>query len=124
MTMTPQKEAVMLYHHGTVRWELTPNTVYRAAVQDIHNREFNKWLREARRRRKPGSPGREQLPSGRRYGFLAKHVNKAGSAAALLKLALEDQKAGRCSQVLNTYALYDNGEALAKAHTLALEAGS
>ena len=68
------------------------------------------------------SPEYKQLPSVRRYGFLARHVRKAADATALLKLALEDQDAGRCSEAVNTLALYDNADALAKAYVLACEA--
>ena len=51
-------------------------------------------------------------------------MHKAVDAAALLKLALEDRDAGRCSDAVNTLALYDNVDALAKAYALACEAGA
>ncbi len=117
--LTPRREAVNLYHHGTVKWNLTPNAVYQAAVQDIRSHEFNVWLRGQRRRLNRSSPEYKQLPSRRRYGFLACHVRKADGAAALLKLALEDREAGRCSEAVNTLALYDNADALAEAYVLA-----
>ena len=66
----------------------------------------------------------KQLPKRRRYGFLAHHVEKAADAAALIKLALEDQQGGRHSAEVNTLALYDNEDSLAKAYVLACEAGS
>ena len=120
--LTPRREAVNLYHHGTVKWNLTSNVVYQAAVQDIRNHEFNIWLRGQRGRLNRGSPEYKQLPSSRQYGFLAYHIREAADAAALLKLALEDQEAGRRSESVNTLALYDNAEALAKAYVLACEA--
>ena len=120
--LTPRREAVNLYHHGTVKWNLTSNVVYQAAVQDIRNHEFNIWLRGQRGRLNRGSPEYKQLPSSRQYGFLACHIREAADAAALLKLALEDQEAGRRSESVNTLALYDNAEALAKAYVLACEA--
>ncbi len=122
--LTPRREAVNLYHHGTVKWDLTPNAVYQAAVQDIRSREFNTWLRAERRRLKRGSPEYKELPSRRRYGFLARHVKKAADAAEVLKLALEDPEAGRCSEAVNTLALYYNQDTLAAAYLLACEAGS
>ena len=126
--LTAKREAVNLYHHGTVPWNLTPNTVYQAARQDIRSREFNTWLREERERLDPKAPGYKhqlkQLPKLRRYGFLANHVKKAADAAEVLKLALEDQGAGRCSDAVNTVALYDNQDTLAAAYLLACEAGS
>ena len=117
--LTPGREAVNLYHHGTVKWSLTPNAVYQAAVQDIRSHEFNAWLRGQRGRLNRGSPEYKQLPSSRRYGFLACHVRKAADAAALLKLALEDREAGRRSEAVNTLVLYDNADAQAKAYVLA-----
>ena len=122
--LTPRREAMNLYHHGTVKWKLTPNTDHQAATQDIRNREFNAWLRGERRRLKRGSPQYKQLPSRRRYGFLTRHVLKAADAAEVLKLALEDQEAGRCAGEVNTLALYDNQDTLAAAYLLACEAGS
>ncbi len=122
--LTPRRQAVNLYHHGTVKWNLTSNVVYQAAVQDIRNHEFNIWLRGQRGRLNRGSPEYKQLPSSRQYGFLACHVRKAADAAALLKLALEDQEAGRRSEAVNTLALYDNADALAKAYVLACGAGA
>ncbi len=126
--LTAKREAMNLYHHGTVPWHLTPNTVHQAARQDIRSREFNTWLREERERLNPNAPGYKQelkqLPKRRRYGFLAHHVEKAADAAALIKLALEDQYAGRHSAEVNTLALYDNTDTLAAAYLLACEAGS
>ena len=122
--LTPRREAVNLYRHGTVKWNLTPNTVYQAAVQDIRSHEFNVWLRGQRGRLNRGSPEYKQLPSSRRFGFLACHVRKAADAAALLKLALEDREAGRRSEAVNTLALYYNADALAKAYVLACGAGT
>ena len=58
--LTPAREAMNLYHHGTVPWRLTPNAVYQAARQDIRSREFNDWLREQRERLNPEAPGYEQ----------------------------------------------------------------
>ncbi len=122
--LTPGREAINLFHHGTVKWNLTPNAVLQAAVQDIRSREFNTWLRAERRRLKRGSPPYKQLPNLRRYGFLARHVKKAADAAEILKLALGDQEAGRCSEAVNTLALYDHQDTLAAAYLLACEAGS
>ncbi len=126
--LTPRREAINLYHHGTVKWKLTPNTVHQAARQDIKSHEFNTWLREERERLNPDAPGYKQqlkqLPKRRQYGFLARHVEKAADAAALIKLALEDQYAGRHSAEVNTLALYDNTDTLAAAYLLACEAGS
>ncbi len=126
--LTPGREAMNLYRHGTVKWDLTPNAVYQAARQDIRNHGFNTWLREERERLNPNAPGYKQelkqLPKRRRYGFLARHVEKAADAAALIKLALEDQYAGRHSAEVNTLALYDNTDTLAAAYLLACEAGS
>ena len=122
--LTPGREAMNLYHHGTVQWKLTPNMVYQAAAQDIKSREFNAWLRVERRRLNRGSPEYKQLPSSRRYGFLARHVLKAADAAEVLKLALEDREAGRCAGEVNTLALYDNQDTMAAAYLLACEADS
>jgi hypothetical protein len=126
--LTAKREAMNLYRHGTVKWELTPNAVYQAARQDIRSREFNTWLREERERLNPNAPGYKQelkqLPKRRRYGFLARHVEKAADAAEVLKLALGDQEAGRCSEAVNTVALYDHQNTLAAAYLLACEAGS
>ena len=126
--LTPGREAMNLYRHGTVPWDLTPSAVHQAARQDIRSREFNDWLRDERGRLDPKKPGYKQqlkqMPKRRRYGFLAHHVEKAADAAALIKLALEDQGAGRCSGEVNTLALYDNEDTLAAAYLLACEAGS
>ncbi len=126
--LTAKREAVNLYHHGTVKWDLTPSAVYQAARQDIRSHEFNTWLREERERLNPNAPGYKQqlkqLPKRRRYGFLSRHVEKAADAAEVLKLALEDQEAGRHSAEVNTLALYDTGDTLAAAYLLACEAGS
>ena len=126
--LTAKREAMNLYRHGTVKWDLTPSAVYQAARQDIRSREFNTWLREERERLNPNAPGYKQelkqLPKRRRYGFLAHHVENAADAVALIKLALEDQYSGRHSAEVNTLALYDNQDTLAAAYLLACEAGS
>ncbi len=68
--LTAKREAMNLYHHGTVKWHLTPNTVHQAARQDIRSREFNTWLREERERLNPNALGYKQelkqLPKRRR----------------------------------------------------------
>ena len=123
--LTAKREAMNLYHHGTIKWDLTASAVHQAARQDIRSREFNDWLREKRERLNPKAPGYKQqlkqMPKRRRFGFLAHHVEKAADAAALIKLALEDQGAGRCSGEVNTLALYDNQDTLAAAYLLACE---
>ncbi len=126
--LTPRREAMNLYHHGTVKWKLTPSAVYQAARQDIRSRKFNDWVRDEIKKLDPEKPGYKhqlkQMPKRRRYGFLAQHVEKAADAAEVLKLALDDPEAGRCSEAVNTVALYDNPDARAKAYVLACEAGS
>ena len=121
--LTPQREAMSLFRHGTVKWNLTPNTVYQTAVQDIKSREYNIWLRGQRWGYSPASEQYKRLGRARKYGFLPKHINKAASAAALLKRALEDRNEGtHKAKNVNTLALYDNPVALSKAYTLAVAA--
>ena len=126
--LTPQREAVNLYHHGTLKWELTPNTIYQTAVRDLQSLEFNSWLRGERGRIKKkygkNSPDYKNLPRSRGHGFLAKHVGKARTPATLLKLAPEEREEGKAhAKNVNTLALYDNAGALAKAYVLACEVG-
>ncbi len=125
-TLTPQREAMNLYHHGTVKWKLTPNVVYQTAVRDLQSFEFNAWLRGERARIEAEygkkSPDYKSLPRSRGYGFLAQHVRKARTPAMLLKHALEEHKEGKArAQNVNTLALYDDADTLEKAYTLALE---
>ena len=127
--LTPQREAMNLYRHGTLKWKLTPNTVYQTAVRDLQSSEFNMWLRGERGRIKEkhgkDSPDYKNLPKSRGYGFLAKHVNKVASPAALLKRALEDYEEGLArAPNVNTLALYGDVDTLAKAYVLACEAGT
>ena len=127
--LTPQREAMSLFRHGTLKWKLTPNTVYQAAVRDLQSLEFNTWLRGERVRIKgkhgKDSPDYKGLPQSRGHGFLAKHVRKARTPATLLKLALEEREEGKDrAKNVNTLALYDNVDALAKAYVLACEAGT
>ena len=112
-----------------MKWKLTPNVVYQTAVRDLQSLEFNTWLRGERGRIKEkydkDSPDYKNLPQSRGYGFLAKHVRQARTPAALLKFALEDYEEGlaRATNV-NTLALYDDVDTLAKAYVLACEAGT
>ena len=128
-TLTPQREAINLYHHGTLKWKFTPNMVYQTAMRDLQNFEFNEWLRGERARmvEKYGKKGIDYkgLPGSRKYGFLAKHVRKARTPATLLKLALEERKEGKArAQNVNTLAIYDNTDTLEKAYALACEVGT
>ncbi len=127
--LTPQREALNLYRHGTLKWKLTPNVVYQTAVRDLESLEFNIWLRGecGRIKEKHGknSPDYKNLPQSRGHGFLAKHVRKARTPAALLKFALEEHEEGLArAKNVNTLALYDDVDALAKAYVLACEAGA
>ena len=127
--LTPQREALSLYHHGTVKWNLTPNVVYQTAVRDLQSLDFNTWLRGERSRTREthgkDNPAYKTLPPHRGYGFLAKHVRKATTPAALLELALDDRTEGLVrARNVNTLALYDNGDTLAKAYALALGSGT
>lgn len=123
--LTPQREAMSLYHHGTLEWNLTPGAVYQTAVRDLRNQEFNIWLRAERQKYDKESDQYKALPMGRGYGFLAKHVRKARTPAALLKFALEDYEEGLArAKNVNTLALYDNVDALGNAYVLACEAGT
>ena len=125
--LTPQREAINLYRHGTLKWNLTPNTVYQTAVRDLQSLEFNAWLRGERHRIKAkwdkDSPEYKALPMGRGYGFLAKHARKARTPATLLKFALEEREDGIArAKSVNTLALYDNVDVLAQAYNLAVTA--
>ena len=127
--LTPQREAINLYRHGTLKWKLTPNVVYQTAVRDLQSWEFNTWLRGERGRIKEkygkDSPEYKNLPQSRGHGFLAKHAGKASTSAALLKIALEDYEEGLArAKTVNTLALYDDVDALAKAYVLACEGGA
>ena len=124
--LTPKREAINLFRHGTLKWKLTPNVVYKTAERDLESLEFNSWLRGERARivekyTKKG-PDYRNLPRQRGYGFLAKHVGKAQTPATLLKLALKECKDGKArAQNVNTLALYDDVDTQEKAYALALE---
>ncbi len=127
--LTPQREAMSLYHRGTLKGQLTAAAVYQTAVHDLQSLEFNTWLRGERARIKEkydqDNPAYKNLPQSRGYGFLAKHVRKARTPAALLKFALDDREEGVIhARSVNTLALYDNADTLAKAHALARGAGT
>ena len=123
--LTPQREAINLYHHGTVKWDLTPNAVYQTAVRDLQSFEFNAWLRGERARYDKKSPDYKNLPRSRGYGFSAQHVGKAQTPAMLLEFALQERKKGKAgAQNVNTLALYDDVDTLEKAYALALGTGT
>ena len=123
--LTPQREAINLFTHGTLKWKLTPNAVFETAKRDLQSHEFNTWLRgeRARIKRESDKNGLEykRLPQSRKYGFLAKHVRKVRTPAALLKLALDERDEGPAGAVnVNTVALYDDVDTLTKAYVLAV----
>lgn len=125
--LTPQREAMNLYRHGTMKWNLTANVVYQTALLDLRSFEFNAWLRSERVRveEKDGKDSLpyKNLPQSRRFGFLAKHIRKTQTPITLLKLALEDRDEGKArAKNVNTLALYDNVGVLAQAYTLAIAA--
>ena len=127
--LTPQREAINLYRHGTLKWHLTPNAVFETAKRDLQSYEFNTWLRGERSRIKKAhgkdSPEYKNLPKSRGHEFLLKHVRKVRTPAALLKLALDDREEGLArAKNVNTLALYNDVDALAGAYRRACEAAA
>ncbi|KKN17947.1 hypothetical protein LCGC14_0960930 [marine sediment metagenome] len=125
--LTPQREAMNLYRHSTMKWNLMPNAVYQTAVRDFQSLEFNTWLRgeraEIEEKHGKKSVQYKALPKIRRFGFLAEHIRKGRTPTGLLKTALEDRDEGIArAKNVNTLALYDNASALAQAYALAVAA--
>ena len=117
--LTPERERLNLFQHGTIKWELTPNAVLETAKRDMRARAHNKAVRRERRKHAKGSPAAKLIAKTRGYAFLSKHVQGAESAADLLRRAIEDRASGMASENVSTLALYTLGKTLWEAARLA-----
>jgi hypothetical protein len=117
--LTPAREAMNLYHHGTEKWALTPNIVLETAKQDLRSRAYNARLTIDEQDYETRGLPTKGLGPRRKYGFSPVHVNRADTALELLEIALKDRAEGTTSQDVRTYALYDNVTVLTGALALA-----
>ncbi len=98
ITLTPARERLMLFEHGTKPWKLPPSAVLSAAQNDL---------------RKCGSR--------RPYAFLRKHVRPAKSPTDLLRRALQDRDSGLAVARVETQTLYHDEQTLRRALELAVD---
>ncbi len=116
--MTPKRERLMLFRHGTVPWKLTPHVIYEAAKNDLHAKKVNAEIRRDRQQMPKGPMAKATL---RRFAFLKAHVMEATTAIALIKTALTDSEAGlaRAGDEVNTLTIYSDEDSLRAALGLA-----
>ena len=94
--LTPVRERLLLFGHGTKPWKLPPSAVLGAAQNDLRKRG-----------------------SGQCYAFLRKHVRHAKSPADLLRRALQDRENGLAAPRVETLTLYNDEQTLRQALELA-----
>ncbi|MEE8252635.1 MAG: hypothetical protein V3R17_01745 [Hyphomicrobium sp.] len=116
--MTPKRERLMLFRHGTVPWKLTPHVIYEAAKNDLHAKKVNAEIRRDRQQMPKGPMAKATL---RRFAFLKAHVTEATTPVALIKKALTDREAGlaRAGDEVNTLTIYSDEDSLRAALGLA-----
>ena len=109
--MTPKRERLMLFKHGTVPWKLTPHVIYEAAKNDLRAKKVNAEIRRDRQQMPKGPMAKATL---RRFAFLKAHVMEATTTGALIKKALTDREAGlaRAGDEVNTLAIYSDEDGL------------
>jgi hypothetical protein len=117
--LTPKKERLNLFHHGTTKGSLTPNAVLQTAKHDLRTREHNKAIRRERRQYGKGAYALTLVGKTRGYAFLGRRVRDATSAVDLLRRVIEDRPAGETSERVETLALYTDGHTLWEALRLA-----
>jgi hypothetical protein len=96
--LTPGRERLLLFEHGTRPWKLPPSAVLNTARNDLRKRG-----------------------SGRPFAFLRKHVRSAKSPADLLRRALHDRGTGLTAPRVETLTLYGDEQTLRHALKLANE---
>ncbi len=116
--MTPKRERLMLFRHGTVPWKLTPHVIHEAAKNDLHAKKVNAEIRRDRQQVPKGPMGKATL---RRFAFLKAHVMEATTPEALIKTALAHREEGlaQAGDEVNTLAIYSDEEGLWDALELA-----
>ena len=109
--MTPKRERLMLFKHGTVPWKLTPHVIYEAAKNDLRAKKVNAEIRRDRQQMPKGPMAKATL---RRFAFLKAHVTEATTPVELIKKALTDREAGlaRAGEEVNTLAIYSDEDGL------------
>ncbi len=109
--MTPKRERLMLFKHGTVPWKLTPHVIHEAAKNDLHAKKVNAEIRRDRQQVPKGPMAKATL---RRFAFLKAHVMASKSPDALIKKALTDRDSGlaRAGDEVNTLAIYSDEDGL------------
>jgi hypothetical protein len=117
--LTPERERMNLFLHGTIPWKLTPATILETAKADIRSREINAEIRRARQNFEPGSLGRKSCGTIRKYAFLDQHVKASTTPADLLRAAIEDRASGFASENVNSLAIYSDKDGLWAALELA-----
>ena len=117
--LTPERERLNLFKHGTVPWKLTPATILETAKSDIRAKAINADMRKRRAALPVGSMGRKLIGPLRRFAFVPAHVEFAATPGELLKRAIENRVAGRSAQNVNTLAIYSDGAGLWAALALA-----
>ncbi len=116
--ITPKRERLLLFKHGTVPWKLTPHVIYEAAKNDLRAKKVNAEIRRDRQQVPKGPMAKATL---RRFAFLKAHVMEAATPVALIKKALTDREAGlaRAGDEVNTLAIYSDEDGLRAALGLA-----
>ena len=115
--LTPRREAINLFQHGTRTCGLTARAILQAAESDILRRSENRRIRAERTKLRAElgkkGPALDALPRCSDYAFIPRHVNKALTAADLLRLAIEDMAGGRTNaKHANTLRVYESEELL------------
>ena len=94
--LTPTRERISLFEHGTKAFEMPPGAIYHAAVTDIEHKTYNAGV--YRQRATLRADGHRKLASQigpiLKYAFLTRHVKEAETARDLLRLAVADREEG------------------------------
>lgn len=118
--LTPEREAMNLWRHGTAKLPLTANAVFCAARQDLQARDHNAWLSGERARMRKEGGNLKSLALSRPLGFLRSHVAHAKTPADVLRNAVAGIEEGRRrAKTANTLRLYDSEEILRAALKMA-----
>lgn len=121
--LTPQRERVSLFRHGTKSFTLTPNAIVDAALSDIRARQFNREVRAMRADKEhypKGSEIRKQLPPLRKFAFLREHVAEHHKASEIISVALKDTTIANTSRDVETLMVYESEKKLRDALAIAL----
>lgn len=114
-------EKLMMYHHGTLRWQPSPSVLLQAAEHALLELRESRKARNARAQAKAVGGKASHQARAKKGAFLYEHVRDAARASDVLRNAIKGIADARKAKEVDTLLVYQSQENLEIALKLTLE---